>query len=504
MPRRPPSGSCRILLTRASLEAVELNQDQTAFNTTGVPGLDTILGGGVPSGAMLFLVGAPGVGKTILALQMTFHLARAGRPVLFLSALSEPHDKLLSNVRAFGFFQEDLIGNGVELVSLNSLLATGPEETIDNIVSMARRGHFKMVVIDGFGGGFLESDRAIREFLYDLGAKLGMLEVSLVVTMQGNPHEPARYPELTIADGIVGLFYERHGATHRRYVEVVKLRGAHHLDGLHSLSITPSGLICYPQLESLPLEPARSFGSGRATFDLPALDAMLGGGLTGGTVTVLAGSIGTGKTLASLYFVLAGAARGESGLFVSFHESEAQLLAKSAAFGLDLSGALKSGLARILSYPPVRLDPDIVAQEIRDVVDESQIQRLVIDSSAALERALDRNREADYLAALVAYLRARGVTTLVTREILQIVGGGLDFSGTSAAVLAENLILLRLVESQTELRRLISVMNMRFSDFDRSIREYTIEPDGIAVLDSSSATPARVTTSSSPPLGETE
>src|SRR5437764_2008221 len=116
-----------------------LSGDQITRLSTGVPGLDQILGGGLPQGSMVFLVGGPGVGKTILAQQLSFQAARAGRPVQFLTTLSEPHDKLLAFLRSFAFFDPEIVGNGIELINLQSLMAASSEETVESIVYAVRK-----------------------------------------------------------------------------------------------------------------------------------------------------------------------------------------------------------------------------------------------------------------------------------------------------------------------------------------------------------------------------
>src|SRR5205823_548526 len=246
--------------------------------------------------------------------------ARTGRPVLFLTTLSEPHDKLLGFLGSLTFFDGNLVGSGFELINLQSLMAASPEETRESIVSAVRKGRVALVMIDDLNGlrGFLASDRAAREFLHELSASLGLLGTTLLVNAQADLRDAFQYPEFGVADGIVGLLYERRGAGHGRQLEVLKLRGGGYLDGLHTYTISRTGLTCYAQRESLPIEANPAFGPGRAGFAVPELDAMLGGGLNEGTVTMLVGSPGTGKTLAGLHFLLAGATRGEPGLLLGF------------------------------------------------------------------------------------------------------------------------------------------------------------------------------------------
>jgi circadian clock protein KaiC len=462
----------------------QLAADHRSPMSTGVPGLDVVLGGGLSRGGMYFFVGAPGTGKTVLTFEIAVHTARAHGPVLFLTALSEPHNKLLRHMRTFPFFDADLIGAGFELVNLQGLMAASMEATVETIVSTAHRSQAVLVAVDGFSslGGFMETEHAARDFLYDLGAKLGLLNVTLLVTFQADPREAARSPEFTAADGLLALFYERHGAGHRRYLEVLKLRGASHLDGLHSVTINSDGLACYPQQESLPIEANPGFPKGRAYWDLPELDEMLGGGLNEGSVTLLAGGPGSGKTLACLHFLYAGAARGETGFLLGFHESRSQLEAKARGFGLDLAGAVAAGFIHIATYPAVRLDPDIVLHELRAGLGRAGVRRLVVDSSRLLERALHPARAPDFLASVVSYLRARHITTLLTHETSNLVGGGAVFSDTSVPALADNVLLFRHLEHRGRLRRFVSVLKMRFSEHATDLREFSIGSRGISVV----------------------
>lgn len=434
---------------------------------------------------MHFIVGAPGAGKTVLGLQTAFCSARAGSPVLFLTTLSESHDKLLAHASSLGFFDPEVIGNGLELINLRTLIATSIDATVDGIVAAIRRNQVALVIVDGFAGlrGLFESESSSRQFLYELGTKLSLLGVTLLINIEASLRDTSLYPELTVADGLIGLFYERVQGGHRRYVEVLKLRGTRHLPGLHTMRIEAAGLRCYPQLEALPIDRAEPFGPERIAFDLPELDRMLGGGLNGGTVTMLAGSPGTGKTLLCLHYLMAGAARNEPGLLIGFDETDGQLCAKAEAFGQDLHAATRGGLLSLYTAAPVWLDPDVVAQELMVRVQATGVRRLVVDPISAVVRSLPPDRVPHFAAALVGFLRSRGVTTLLTQEVPTILGDALEFTDRGILALTENLILLRQVEYRAELHRVLSILKMRFSAYDHSLREFVIAERGISVRD---------------------
>jgi len=373
----------------------------------------------------------------------------------------------------------------VQILSLSPALEQDEDEAVDMVVQTARRTGATHVIMDGFGTmrRMLQNERETIRFLYRLGTQIGLLGAVLIVTVEGDPRALGRYPELAVSDILVGLYYERTRVSHRRYLEVIKRRGADGLPGLHAMTITTRGITCYPQLEStlpnadVPFDPAA-----RAPFDLPELDAMLDGGLTQQTATIVAGNQGTGKTLLGLQFLAAGVARGEPGLLLGVRETPAQLMAKAALHGVDLAGEVERGAIRLLVQPPVALDPDILAWRLRDALAATGARRLVIDSVSEMEEAVAPTRVRDYLAAILTLLRAEGVTALLTRETLGAFSATPTFVDEPSAVLAENVISLRQILVGGALRRVLTVVRMRFSKHDQTIREFTITERGLRML----------------------
>ncbi len=173
----------------------------------------------------------------------------------------------------------------------------------------------------------------------------------------------------------------------------------------------------------------------------------------------------------------------EKGVLVEFRETPRQLMDKAGALGLDLEGAVASGAVTILYRPPVDLVIDEITWDLRETLDRVVPQRLALDSMADLEAAIaDDRRPRGYMASLAGMLRGRGVTSLLTKEVAQVVGPELDFSDTPLAVLMDNLIQIRYVEFRGAIYRVLSVIKMRDSDLDRSIRLYVIGDGGLQVL----------------------
>ncbi len=449
---------------------------------THIAGLDEILGGGIPHRSTIILLGRSGAGKTILTEQIAIQQAKAGKRVLVLTALSESHEQLLTSLRQFSFFDEALVGDRMRYLSIQTLLRDGLAATADSILEIVRAEDVSLVILDGFRGvaGFANSESEVRLFLYEVRTRLALMEVTTLVTLEAMPGQESDSSALTVADGIIKLHNSLWGVRHRRQIEIQKLRAMNHLDGLHTMTITGDGIICYPRHEAVYRTVNYTVSRERAALGLPELDAMLRGGLNRGTVTFFAGSPGVGKTLTALHYVMEGVAAGEPGLFICFNESEEQLSLKAENFGLDLRGAVARGDVSLLCLAPVELEVDMLAAMLRNRVERLGIRRLVIDSIASVEGAiLEPNRAPGFFASLVNYLRERNVTTIMTQES-NVSGDGLGVS--LGAILADNLILLRSIEYRDHLYRVISVLKMRQSGFDHGLREFRIEDGTIRVV----------------------
>ncbi len=456
--------------------------------STGVGGLDRVLHGGLRPRALHVVGGLPGTGKTTIAQQISYHHARQGGRVLYLVALSETAERLVGHARGFSFFDPAMVAHRVYYISVYGKLEEGGLPAVLDEVRMLSLEHkASLVVVDGISTLKAAAPTSLdfRRFVFDLNAQLRSLGATTLVLGPWVEWE-ATDPEFAVAEGILTLSLESsdHGA--QRYLKVLKLRGSEHLAGRHSMTINRDGVAVYPRLESALMsegigEPAsewKRLGSGSS-----GLDQMLHGGLPSGSVSLVAGVPGAGKTTMGLGFLAEGGRLGEHGIYMGMDEAPSRLIGKADALGLGFGKMVQDGTVQLFWKPSLEVIPDEVAWAILEMVDRSNAQRLVIDGIDGVMSALFASgREAPFLTALMAALRSRNVTTILTHERTQLPGIGTDGSSydkVGAAI--DNIIMLQYVELRSELHRLISILKVRESDFDPSIREFTISAGGLHV-----------------------
>lgn len=449
---------------------------------TGLAGLDAALGGGITQRALALVIGAPGAGKTVLASNIVFNAARQGVKVLVFTSYSEGNDQYVQHMRHFDFFDAALLGNNVQLFSLQSQMS-GDESSAVAIIKTIRATGAKIVLIDGFQSVYpgLSGQQSTRELLAGLAVQIRYLDVTLILTIAGDARDANLHAELTVADLTIGLSYTASGLRHQRMLEVVKQRGRAQLPGLHRYTIDKQGIQVFPRIEVYPQPSALPHDDSRAAFGLAEFDHMLGGGINTGTSATIAGAPGAGKTTLGLYWALAEAHPEAVSLIITFSEYPEQLQRKAAAFQLDLQGAMESGAVRILRIPPIELNPDNVATLVLAELAARPVRRVLFDDISLLLHELGE-RTSDYISALNALLYGYNITSLYLLEIAAFEGLRINPANTPLAALGDSVIIVQQYEIQGVLRRLLAILRMRLSLFDRTLRELVLDETGIRVL----------------------
>lgn len=452
--------------------------------TTGIEGLDRILPQGFAPGSLVVIGGSPGTGKTILAQQICFRNASEDRQALYYTTLSEPHSKLIKHLTGLSFFQPEKLGTSVVFHHLGALGGGGQdapiEDVADVLVSTALEQRPSVIVIDSSRALREANPEGFRTALFDMASKLAHSEAVLFMVGEYGVEDVRTAPEFAVADAIIMLSSDNESVMERRFLNVLKLRGGSYLAGRHSIKIDGSGMSVFVRPESVGAiaAPART---PRLSTGIAGLDDMTQGGYPGGSVTLLAGPSGGGKTVMGLQFVAEGLKRKEPALFVSFLESGPQLIEKGGAFGFSFAEAVASGLLTILHLQPVELGLDQVADSIIRAISRTGAKRVVIDSMGELQHAaMGSKRFADYLWTLLSSVRASGATSCLTSETAGFFGATFEL-GRGMSFVADNVILLRYAELDSEIRRMLGVIKMRDSDHTKSLVEFTIGSKGVDV-----------------------
>jgi circadian clock protein KaiC len=450
---------------------------------TDIPGLDAVLDGGLSRRTLAMIVGAPGAGKTVLASHILFNAARNGMKALVVTAYSEGNEQYIEHMHNFAFFDQTLLRDAVKVFTLAGLRTEEEPSLATTIASAIWRTGVNIVLLDGFQGAeiLLPEQERMREVLSALAIQIRYLNITLLVTMAGDIHGAHLHNALTTADVTIGLHYTLVGSRHQRRLEVVKLRGRAPWPGLHSYQLDAQGVTVFPRLESYPPPAPRSQSRERAPFSLAELDQLLGGGPPVGTTTLLAGASGVGKTTLGLFWALADARPDARTLFVTFSEHAEQLVQKARTFGLDLSAAQADRRIRILRIPAADLDPNKVAAQVFGELASGEVSRIVFDDISVLVHELgDRTR--DYLSTLNDMTYRANITCLYLLEIAPFDGLRVQVMNTPLAVLGDNVIVVQQYEIKGHLRRLLAVLRMRLSLYDRTLRELVLDETGVHVL----------------------
>lgn len=456
--------------------------------STGIPGLDDILGGGLPANHLYLIEGTPGAGKTTLGLQFLRRGVEEGEGGLYIT-LSETAKELQTVAASHGW---DLAG--VEVFELMTEEGLSPDaeqsilhpsevelgETTRGVMAAAERTRPKRVVFDSLSEMRLLAQNPLRYRRQVLALKNFFASRGCTVLLLDD--RSADHDDLqlhSIAHGVISLeqMVDQYGPERRR-LRVIKMRGIPFRGGEHDFNLDTGGVEVFPRLvaaEHRALPAAALVGTG-----MPELDKLLGGGLARGSNTLFSGPSGVGKTTTAMACTRAALQRGEKAVYYLFDEGLGTLLIRSKALGLDIEPFLADGRLQIQTLDPAEVSPGEFANMVRVAVEQAGVRTVVIDSLNAYLQAMSGDKHLLLqMHELLTYLNQRGVVTLLIlaqHGVLGEVRSDVDLSYLSDAIL-----LFRFFEARGSLLKAVSVIKSRTSEHEVTIREFRLGRHGIEV-----------------------
>lgn len=456
--------------------------------TTGIAGLDRILGGGLFETGVYIVQGGAGSGKTIFANQICFHQAANQRQAVYYTLLTEAHDRMLGFLQSLVFVDPAQVSRGVKYVSgFKVLEAEGLAGVVRNLRDMLARERPALVAIDGLvtATEAAPSPAAFRKFIHELQSIAVMFSCTMLLLTNTDAEQPF-HAEHTMVDGIFELRRQTVRLKPTRTLEVPKFRGTGQLRGTHTVLITDQGVSIYPRIELVlraPTEIHPPISDERRPFGVPVLDQIIGGGLIPSSNTMLMGPSGVGKTLLSMHFLNAGAMVGEKAVMFTFYERPHEIVQKARRLGMEpLARAIENGSVEVVWQSSVEANVDIVGADLVSTFERLQPRRVVIDGMHGFQVTADYpERIQDFFAALADFFITRGATLVFTAESQDIVGDPVRPPFANASRMCQNILALRYTEIAGRIARAIAVIKTRDTDFDGGIHEFTVTGRGIEV-----------------------
>ncbi len=476
-----------------STDGKDRSQDRVPIRqlSTGVLGLDEILGGGLPEYSFNILAGAPGSGKTTLAHQIMFANATPERPAIYFTVLGEPAIKMLRYQQQYSFFDAAKMDSAVRFINLSQVvLDQDLGAVLDAIVKEVEASNPGVVVVDSFRTVLRKAqsnhstDVELQGFIQRLALHLTSWQATTFLIGEYVEGEMRDNPVFTVADGLFWLSQSADRNSIVRKLQIVKMRGQESVPGLHTFRITDDGVQTFPRTFGLTGNKSEHVkGRRRLSTGVPKLDTLMGGGIPEGDSLLVAGPSGAGKTVFGIQFIAEGLSRGEPAIVAMFEEQPNEFIQRAASFGFDLDKNRKDGSLKLIYLRPLDLSVDETVHEIVSAVKAIGCKRLVIDSLVGFEMALAPDFRSDFresLYRMIGALTRLGVTIVSTVEVEENFTS-MGLSNFTISFLADDIVRMRYASIHGQLRKIVMVVKMRRSKHSIDMCAYEVTAKGLAI-----------------------
>ncbi|WP_192821962.1 circadian clock protein KaiC [Rufibacter sp. LB8] len=458
---------------------------------TGIDAFDLISEGGLPIGRTTLLAGSSGSAKTLFAAQfLAMGILKFNHKGVFVT-FEEQVEDIRNDLKGFGWDIDQWESEGMwtfidaspkeeDVITIGEFDLSAFRIRLERAVT---KNQAQRVVIDSIGSIFTHfpEHNIIRQEMSKVTMSLRRVKATAIITTERTEEYGAisRYGvEEFLADNVMILRNVLCQERRRRTIEILKFRGSNHVKGETPFTISPKKGVVIVPISSLTLTQSASMK--RITSGNPALDDMCGGGFFKGSIVLVSGATGTGKTLLASNFMKGAKEKNERCLLLAFEESKEQIFRNAKGWGQDLEQLEAEGLLKVISiYPEVQSLEDHLIN-IQDLVEQYQPQRLAIDSISALTRNPTDKGFQEFVAALTNYLKHQAITTLFTATT-NMLPGRASITESDFATITDTIILLRYAELAGEMQRSVTVLKMRGSRHDAAIRRILIDGQGMQI-----------------------
>lgn len=461
----------------------------SARASTGIAGLDEILQGGLPRNHTYLIQGTFGTGKTTLALQFLLAGAQAGETTLHFS-LGETSAELQEVAHGHGWSLA-----GIQLHELIPLLMTQLEErqtifpvteveldeVTTEILRVLDQVRPQRVVFDFVSQLRLLATTPLRYRQQLLALRQQLIKLGCTALFLSNEILEDRDSTLdSLVHGVITLTRTTpaYGNVRRR-LEIAKIRGIRYSGGYHDFEIYTGGLEVYPRIPPGSTRPKAAQIS--LSCGVAGLDQILGGGLETGTACVIMGQAGTGKSTVTQLYAQAALERGERVAVYLFDEGRDPWLVRAAHLGMAFEDAEALGQLHLFEIDPDLVSPGQFVTSVRQLVEQQAVQVMILDSLTGYLAAMVEGQSLlTQIHQLLVALARRGVLSLivVTQHGLFDMG---RYDGLDMSYLADTVVLLRHFEAAGVVRKAISVVKKRYGAHEHTIRELSINTEGVKI-----------------------